>query len=165
MTVDRTHVLATPGMDAHSSYVALSRHRAGTALHYGRDDFADEAQVRRTLGRERPKDMALDYEGRQAQRPYATRSATADTAAPLPRTAVEQATRAAASNETKPGKESAGPEPPAQQSRARKLRDSFAALGKTPQRSAEQARADFAASAKAQPSAARDRDRDHGAER
>src|SRR5581483_1447958 len=25
MTVDRTHVLATPGMDAHSSYVALSR--------------------------------------------------------------------------------------------------------------------------------------------
>src|SRR5450755_1920916 len=27
MTVDRAHVLATPGMDAHSSYVALSRHR------------------------------------------------------------------------------------------------------------------------------------------
>ena len=26
MTVDRTHVLATPGMDAHGSYVALSRH-------------------------------------------------------------------------------------------------------------------------------------------
>ena len=29
MTVDRTHVLATPGMDAHGSYVALSRHRDG----------------------------------------------------------------------------------------------------------------------------------------
>src|SRR5690606_25204393 len=28
MTVDRTHVLATPGMDAHGSYVALSRDRA-----------------------------------------------------------------------------------------------------------------------------------------
>ena len=28
MTVDRAHVLATPGMDAHSSYVALSRHNA-----------------------------------------------------------------------------------------------------------------------------------------
>ncbi|MFG1466876.1 Ti-type conjugative transfer relaxase TraA, partial [Xanthobacter sp. DSM 24535] len=27
MTVDRTHVLATPGTDAHGSYVALSRHR------------------------------------------------------------------------------------------------------------------------------------------
>ena len=29
MTVDRTHVLATPGMDVHGSYVALSRHRDG----------------------------------------------------------------------------------------------------------------------------------------
>jgi len=66
MTVDRTHVLATPGLDAHASYVALSRHRDGTALHYGRDDFADEARLRNTLGRERPKDMALDYEGRSA---------------------------------------------------------------------------------------------------
>lgn len=62
MTVDRTHVLATPGLDAHASYVALSRHRQGTALHYGRDDFADEAALRQTLSRERPKDMALDYE-------------------------------------------------------------------------------------------------------
>ncbi len=62
MTVDRTHVLATPGLDAHASYVALSRHREGTAVHYGRDDFADEAALRRTLSRERPKDMALDYD-------------------------------------------------------------------------------------------------------
>jgi len=62
MTVDRTHVLATPGLDAHSSYVALSRHRDGTALHYGGDDFTDEAALRRTLARERPKDMALDYD-------------------------------------------------------------------------------------------------------
>jgi ATP-dependent exoDNAse (exonuclease V) alpha subunit len=30
MTVDRTHVLATPGMDAHGSYVALSRHQVRT---------------------------------------------------------------------------------------------------------------------------------------
>src|SRR3546814_16201239 len=37
MTVDRTHVLATPGMDANGSYVALSRHRDGLDLHYGRD--------------------------------------------------------------------------------------------------------------------------------
>ncbi len=64
MTVDRTHVLATPGLDAHATYVAMSRHRHGTAIHYGRDDFADEAQLRRTLARERPKDMALDYEPR-----------------------------------------------------------------------------------------------------
>jgi len=49
MTVDRAHVLATPGMDAHSSYVALSRHRYGVDLHYGRDDFANPDRLTRTL--------------------------------------------------------------------------------------------------------------------
>ncbi|WP_371431963.1 Ti-type conjugative transfer relaxase TraA [Novosphingobium sp.] len=61
MTVDRSHVLATPGMDRHGAYVALSRHRDGTALHYGRDDFKDQSQLVRTLSRERGKDMATDY--------------------------------------------------------------------------------------------------------
>ncbi len=61
VTVDRTHVLATPGLDRHSAYVALSRHRDGVQLHYGRDDFAGERQLVRTLGRERAKDMASDY--------------------------------------------------------------------------------------------------------
>ncbi|PSO09709.1 MULTISPECIES: Ti-type conjugative transfer relaxase TraA [unclassified Sphingobium] len=61
VTVDRAHVLATPGMDRHSAYVALSRHRDGVQLHYGRDDFADTSKLVRTLGRERAKDMASDY--------------------------------------------------------------------------------------------------------
>ena len=61
VTVDRTHVLATPGMDQHSSYVALSRHRDSVHLHYGRDDFADDGKLARTLSRERSKDMASDY--------------------------------------------------------------------------------------------------------
>lgn len=65
MTVDRTHVLATPGMDAHGSYVALSRHRDGTDLHYGRDNFADQDRLVRTLSRDRAKDMATDYEPAQ----------------------------------------------------------------------------------------------------
>jgi ATP-dependent exoDNAse (exonuclease V) alpha subunit len=52
MTVDRTHVLATPGMDAHGSYVALSRHRDGMDLHYGRDDFADQDRLARTMSRD-----------------------------------------------------------------------------------------------------------------
>ena len=64
VTVDRTHVLATPGMDQHSSYVALSRHRDSVHIHYGRDDFADDGKLARTLSRERVKDMASDY-GRQ----------------------------------------------------------------------------------------------------
>ena len=61
VTVDRAHVLATPGMDRHSAYVGLSRHRDEVQLHYGRDDFADQRQLVRTLGRERGKDMAGDY--------------------------------------------------------------------------------------------------------
>jgi len=61
MTVDRVHVLATPGLDRHSAYVALSRHRDAVDLHYGRDDFADQGKLVRTLSRERGKDMASDY--------------------------------------------------------------------------------------------------------
>jgi ATP-dependent exoDNAse (exonuclease V) alpha subunit len=61
VTVDRAHVLATPGLDAHASYVALSRHRTSVDLHYGKDDFADEGRLIRTLGRERAKDMASDH--------------------------------------------------------------------------------------------------------
>src|SRR3546814_11637362 len=48
-------------MDRHSAYVALSRHRDGVQLHYGRDDFADQRQLTRTLSRERAKDMASAY--------------------------------------------------------------------------------------------------------
>jgi hypothetical protein len=61
VTVDRVHVLATPGLDRHAAYVALSRHRDTVDLHYGRDDFADQAKLVRTLSRERSKDMASDY--------------------------------------------------------------------------------------------------------
>ena len=73
MTVDRTHVLATPGMDAHGSYVALSRHRDGVDLHYGRDDFASQDRLVRTLSRDRAKDMASDYERADPAQSYAER--------------------------------------------------------------------------------------------
>jgi hypothetical protein len=73
MTVDRTHVLATPGMDAHGSYVALSRHRDGMNLHYGRDDFAGQDRLVRTLSRDRAKDMASDYERTDPAQSYAER--------------------------------------------------------------------------------------------
>jgi Ti-type conjugative transfer relaxase TraA len=62
MTVDRAHILATPGMDRHGAYVGMSRHRDGIALHFGRDDFKDDARLVRTLSRERAKDMASDYQ-------------------------------------------------------------------------------------------------------
>lgn len=61
VTVDQAHLLATPGMDRHSAYVGLTRHRDGMQLHYGRDDFADQSKLVRTLSRERAKDMASDF--------------------------------------------------------------------------------------------------------
>ncbi|MDM7928850.1 MAG: Ti-type conjugative transfer relaxase TraA [Blastomonas fulva] len=61
MTVDQVKLLATPGMDSHGAYVALSRHRSQVDLHYGKDDFADRKALTRTLSRERGKDMASDY--------------------------------------------------------------------------------------------------------
>ena len=73
MTVDRAHVLATPGLDSHGAYVGLSRHRDGAELHYGRDDFKDQSQLVRTLSRDRAKDMASDYERLDPTRDYAER--------------------------------------------------------------------------------------------
>ncbi len=61
MTVDRVHVLASPGLDRHAAYVALSRHRDSVDLHYGHDDFADRGKLVGRLSRERGKDMASDY--------------------------------------------------------------------------------------------------------
>ncbi|TPI17870.1 Ti-type conjugative transfer relaxase TraA [Mesorhizobium sp. B4-1-1] len=73
MTVDRTHVLATPGMDSHGSYVALSRHRDRTDLHYSGDDFATRDRLVRALSRDRAKDMASDYEQIDPAQSYAER--------------------------------------------------------------------------------------------
>jgi len=73
MTVDRAHVLATPGMDRHGAYVGMSRHRDCVQLHYGRDDFKDESRLVRTLSRERVKDMASDYERRDPTQQFAER--------------------------------------------------------------------------------------------
>ena len=61
MTVDRAQVLATQGVDSHSIYVALSRHREQVELYYGRDDFATQSRLISAASRERGKDMASDY--------------------------------------------------------------------------------------------------------
>ncbi|MFS0738959.1 Ti-type conjugative transfer relaxase TraA [Sphingomonas sp. 1P06PA] len=71
VTVDRVHVLATPGMDRHSGYVGLSRHRDGVQLHYGRDDFADQGKLARVLSRDRGKDMAGDYAPDRSEQDHA----------------------------------------------------------------------------------------------
>jgi hypothetical protein len=74
VTIDRAHVLATPGLDRHAAYVALSRHRDRVDLHYGQDDFQDLSRLGRTLSRERAKDMALDHAGPETpERAFAAR--------------------------------------------------------------------------------------------
>jgi Ti-type conjugative transfer relaxase TraA len=65
MTVDRVQLLATPGVDSHSTYVALSRHREQVDLYYGRDDFTNQNKLVRAASRERGKDMASDYRGQE----------------------------------------------------------------------------------------------------
>ncbi|MCP3736259.1 Ti-type conjugative transfer relaxase TraA [Sphingomonas sp. RP10(2022)] len=71
VTVDRAHILATPGMDRHSAYVGMSRHRDNVQLHYGRDDFADQRQLVSALSRDRGKDMAGDYAPTRGEQDHA----------------------------------------------------------------------------------------------
>jgi hypothetical protein len=73
MTVDRAHMLATPEIDRHGSYVGMTRHRDGMAVHYGREDFKDDARLVRTLSRERVKDMASDYRQVEPVKEYVER--------------------------------------------------------------------------------------------
>ena len=153
MTVDRTHILATPGLDAHSAYVALSRHRSGTSLHYGRDDFADEHALRRTLGRERPKDMALDYGDRAGKGGQAARDP------------VRQAESAKHAKVNKAAARDNGADPsPARSDRARRLREMVAARAAAPRPTAESMRQALAKAAEAVTGRARGLERDNGAE-
>lgn len=61
VTVDRSYVLASQYLDAHSTYVAMSRHRESVDLFYGRDVFLSKDDLIKTLSRERAKDVTLDY--------------------------------------------------------------------------------------------------------
>jgi Ti-type conjugative transfer relaxase TraA len=64
-TVERSYVLATPGMDRHLAYVGLTRHREGLELFAGHDDFADFSALEQRLSRARLKDFTLDYAHRR----------------------------------------------------------------------------------------------------
>ncbi len=61
VTVDRTHVLASRYMDRHAAYVAMSRHRDSADLFYSREEFKNERDLVQALGRDRAKDVSLDY--------------------------------------------------------------------------------------------------------
>ena len=60
-TVERAFVLATPGMDRHLAYVAMTRHREQAEIYASREDFKDFEALKQRLSRERLKDTTLDY--------------------------------------------------------------------------------------------------------
>ena len=64
-TVDQAFVLASPGMDAHLAYVAMTRHREDVELHAGRDDFKDIEALTVGLSHANTKETTLDYAERR----------------------------------------------------------------------------------------------------
>jgi hypothetical protein len=64
-TLDRTFLLATPGMDRHLAYVGMTRHREGVEVYAARDDFKSFDELKEPLSRGRPKDSTLDYAQRR----------------------------------------------------------------------------------------------------
>jgi Ti-type conjugative transfer relaxase TraA len=64
-TLDRTFLLATPGMDRHLAYVGMTRHRESVEVYAGRDDFKSFDELKERLSRARPKDSTLDYAQRR----------------------------------------------------------------------------------------------------
>jgi hypothetical protein len=64
-TVERSFVLATPGMDRHLAYVAMTRHREQADIYASREDFSGFDALKNRLSRERMKDTTLDYADRR----------------------------------------------------------------------------------------------------
>jgi hypothetical protein len=64
-TVERALVLATPGMDRHLAYVAVTRHREQAGIYAAHEDFKDFEALKQRLSRERMKDTTLDYAERR----------------------------------------------------------------------------------------------------
>jgi Ti-type conjugative transfer relaxase TraA len=61
VTVDRAYVLATPTLNAQLAYVALTRHREGLQLAYGREHFKDSGELAERLSRVGRKAFSADH--------------------------------------------------------------------------------------------------------
>ena len=62
--MDRSYLFASKYLDAHATYVGLSRHRDSADIFWSHDEFSLKKDLIYTLGRERNKDVTLDYLGR-----------------------------------------------------------------------------------------------------
>jgi Ti-type conjugative transfer relaxase TraA len=61
VTVDRSYVLPSKHYDAHSTYVAMTRHRKSCDVFIGREVFANDKALVDILSRNRAKDVTMDY--------------------------------------------------------------------------------------------------------
>ena len=61
-TIDKTYFLASEGVDRHTGYVAMSRHRNDVHLYYSRDKFQNFEDLKRRLGNPGEKELLVDYE-------------------------------------------------------------------------------------------------------
>ena len=63
VTVDRGYLLASKYLDAHTSYVGMTRHRESADLFYSQEEFPNYIDLVKSLSRDRAKDVSLDYLG------------------------------------------------------------------------------------------------------
>ena len=63
VTVDRSYLLASKHLDAHATYVGLTRHRESSDIFWSREAFTLERDLGRALSRQHQKDVTLDYMG------------------------------------------------------------------------------------------------------
>jgi len=61
VTVDRSYLLASKYLDAHASYVGMTRHRESADLFYSKEEFPNYIDLVKGLARDRSKDVSLDY--------------------------------------------------------------------------------------------------------
>jgi hypothetical protein len=64
VTVDQSYILASKHMDSHAAYVGMSRHREKAELFWSKDEFTNKQELEQVLGRDRSKDITVDYLGR-----------------------------------------------------------------------------------------------------
>jgi Ti-type conjugative transfer relaxase TraA len=61
VTVDQSYILASKHLDSHAVYVGMSRHKERADLYWSKEEFADKRELEQVLGRNRSKDVTLDY--------------------------------------------------------------------------------------------------------
>jgi len=63
ITVDRSYLLGSKYLDAHASYVGMTRHRESADVFYSQEEFPNYIDLVKSLSRDRAKDVSLDYLG------------------------------------------------------------------------------------------------------